>query len=101
MQGWDIPISNSKNHKFLRRGPARLIPIPMEINTSTTYRLITMNARLESRLRSTLKELDELRKFLDEANTALASAGVPYKEGNIRERISAYQVFKHIMKRPV
>jgi hypothetical protein len=62
--------------------------------SSQISRLVAMNTRLETRLRVIIKERDNLDQLLREANAALADAGIPYKQGNIRERINAYQVFK-------
>jgi hypothetical protein len=56
--------------------------------------LTAMIARQGARLRALARERDDLVKLLDEADAALAKAGVPYQQGNIRERISAYQVFR-------
>jgi hypothetical protein len=56
-----------------------------------------MNTRLESRLRTLLKDRERLSRLLTEADAALAAAGVPYLQDNIRERISAYHVF-HVLE---
>jgi hypothetical protein len=60
---------------------------------------MAMNARLESRIRGLSREREGLARLLDEANAALAAAGVPYAAGNIRERISAYLVFRSVLGR--
>jgi len=95
------PTSYSKLCKFRLHGPIWTISVHPEAHVSPLFRLITMNIRLETRLRNARRELDKVRKLLDEANAALAFAGVPYQQGNIRERISAYQVNNHAMIAPI
>ena len=69
---------------------------PLEGHASQISRLLAMNSRLEARLRSLVQEREKLARLLDEADAALKAAGIPYLQDNIRERISAYQVFKKV-----
>jgi hypothetical protein len=78
-----------------------LAPLPLEGNASQISRLLAMNTRLEARLRSLVTEREKLARLLDEADAALAAAGIPYLQDNIRERISAYQVFKKVQIFPL
>ena len=69
---------------------------PLDGHASKISRLLAMNSRLEARLRSLMEEREKLSRLLDEADAALKAAGIPYLQDNIRERISAYQVFKKV-----
>jgi regulator of replication initiation timing len=61
-------------------------------------RLVVKVGKLEAKVRALSEEHTKLRLLLAEANAALAEAGVPYLQGNIRERINAYQVFHGLAK---
>jgi len=61
--------------------------------------LIATVARLEGRLRALTQEREALRHLLEQSDAALKKAGVPYAPGNIRESISAYQVFSSLPRR--
>ena len=81
--------------RSLRSGGSTASLAPsMDRDHFQTVRLLAMVTRLEARLRHMAEERDRVRKLLDEADAALAAAGVPYRPGNIRERISAYRVFR-------
>lgn len=73
-----------------------LAALAPEGQASQVSRLLAMNTRLEARLRSLMQEREKLARLLDEADAALAAAGIPYIQNNIRERISAYRVFKKV-----
>jgi hypothetical protein len=95
----DVSVARSKFRSFHRRSSTVVPAAPWPDDASQASRLMAMNARLESRVRVLAKEREGLARLLDEANAALASAGVPYAKGNIRERISAYQVFRNLLDR--
>jgi hypothetical protein len=61
-------------------------------------RLVAKVNRLEAKARALSEEDAKLRLLLGEANDALAEAGVPYLQGNIRERINAFQVFQGLAR---
>ena len=99
MQKMDVGAARSGYRAFHRRGSTLVPAAPWPEDASQASRLMAMNARLESRIRVLAKEREGLASLLDEANAALAAAGVPYAKGNIRERISAYQVFRNLLGR--
>ena len=81
--------------------PRGSLLLPLEAHAGRTEYMVTMVTRFDSRLRILTDELNKVEKLLDDANKALAEAGVPYRQGNIRERISAHQVFRRVMMFPV
>ena len=93
----------NKTAKTLDHGTSGIhgsILLPMEPHASRPGYMVTMITRFDSRLRILAEELNRAEKLLDEANKALAEAGVPYRQGNIRERISAHQVFRRVWMFP-
>lgn len=88
------PLIRSGHHALRRRVATQVMTDPQGLESPQATGLAAMIARLRARLRALTQERDGLVKLLDEADAALAKAGVPYQQGNIRERISAYQVFK-------
>jgi len=98
MQFTNNHSNGSEYHTPHLRGSTHL---PVEISASNAERLISMVARSDARIHSLTEELKKVRELLDESNKALADAGIPYRQGNIRERISSYQVFRKIMTFPV
>lgn len=68
---------------------------------SQISRLVAMNSRLEARLHALGREREKLARLLAEADAALAAAGIPYVQDNIRERISAWQVFRRVQIFPL
>ena len=97
----NIPPGHPYQRHFHLRGSTMVMTAPMNSQDCQTSRVMAMNARLEARLRILASERDKLEKLLDEANTALADAGIPYRQGNIRERINAYKVFKNVLIFPM
>jgi hypothetical protein len=55
-----------------------------------------MDLRLHARVRALARERDRLAKLLEEADVALAKAGVTCQAGNIRERINACHAFQKV-----
>jgi len=98
MQSVKYLSNNSEFHTLHLRGSTH---VPVEIKASKVDKIITMVTRFDTKLHSLAEELTEVRGLLDEANKALADAGIPFHQGNIRERISAYQVFRKVMTFPV
>jgi hypothetical protein len=96
------PLLPPGHHAYHLRGTSLLLsPPPLAGRASQISRLLAMNSRLEARLRSLMKERERLTRLLDEADAALAAAGIPYLQDNIRERISAYQVFRNVQIFPL
>ena len=82
------------------RGFGRIFPGLPAGRATQNPQLIATLARVEARLRVLLREREALQAMLFESDAALARAGIRYEPGNIRERISAYQVFKALPGRP-
>ena len=75
--------------------------LPLEGGLSRMEHLMAMVAHSDARIKVLTEELNKVEKLLDDASEALADAGIPYQQGNVRERINAYKVFKDVMIFPV
>jgi len=101
MRQLDVPPPLPRRPMLRFRGKAAIVKSSPGSRPGETSRLIAKLALLEARLRTLEDERDLLKVLLNEADAALAEAGVRYRQGNIRERISAYQVFSKVMIFPL